>query len=117
MTSCPHKMNLEAEHSPQFITRQPEAPDAPNKEKNRSLKKRNEMTQNTSDETEKGINIPKEKMNVGRNDDEEFAPNENKLPGDDDKAAEGAIDETYTEPGDKPTTRHDKRMNVTQIEL
>jgi hypothetical protein len=37
MTSCPHKMCLEAEHSPQIITQPPGAPEVSNKDKNRSL--------------------------------------------------------------------------------
>jgi hypothetical protein len=109
MTSCPHKMSLEAEHSPQITTQPPEAPEVSNTEENRSLEEKNETTQNTSDD--------KEKMNVGRNDEEEFAPNDNKPPGDDDKAAERAVDKPYTKPGDEPTMQHGKRMHVTPIDV
>jgi hypothetical protein len=60
------------------------------------------------------MDLPKEKMNGGR-EGEEFAPNESKLPGDDDKTEERAVNKPYTKPGDEPTTQHGKRLHVTPI--
>ena len=115
MTGCPHKMSLEAEHSPQIITQPPEAPEVSNTEENRSLEETNETTQNTSDGKDKGMNIPKEKMDGGRNEKEEFAPNENRPSEDDDKTTERAVNKPYTEPGDEQTTQHDQRWHVTPL--
>ena len=81
MTSCPHKMNLEAEHSAQIITQTPEAPEAHNKKENRSLGGQTETNQNTSDDRNKRLNLPK-----GRNDKEDSVPNENRPSADDDKS-------------------------------
>jgi hypothetical protein len=84
--SCPHKMCLEAGHFSQITTQPPEAPEAPNKKENRSLKGQNETNRNTSDDKNKGVNLPKEKMNVGRNYGEKSVPNENRLSEEDDKS-------------------------------
>ena len=100
-----------------------EAPEVSNTKENRSLEGQEETNQATSDDKDKGINLPKEKMEVGRNDEEEFVPNENKPPGDDDisedddKAAEEAVNEPYTEPGNEHTMQHVKRMYMTPIDV
>jgi hypothetical protein len=95
-------------------------------------KNRNETDQTTSDDKDEGINLLKEKMDVGRNDEEKFGPNENitgerdigeddkpprtdDISEDDDKAAEEAANEPYTEPRNKLTMQHKKRVSVSPI--
>ena len=62
-------------------------------------------------------------MNVGRNDEEESVPNENRPSTDDDKsedndkAAEGAANKHHTEPNDEHTMQHNMRMYVTPIDV
>ena len=100
-----------------------EAPEVSDTKENRSL-------QATSDDKYKGINLTKEKMKVGRNDEEGYVPGEdiNKemdvrehdKPLDTDNASEDddeeeVDDEPYTELVDEPTERHDKSVYVPPI--
>jgi hypothetical protein len=91
-----------------------EVPKVSETKENRSLEGQDEINQDTSDNKNKGKNIPKEKMDVGRNDEEEFVPNadinkemdvrqdDKPLETDDtseDDEKEEADDEPYTGPG------------------
>jgi hypothetical protein len=130
MTSRPHNLDLDTEQITQPTTQPPveqwstEAHEAPKTKENRSLEGQDETNQATSDDKKKGTYLPKEKLDVGRNEEEELDPNEGiageneKPPGtndvseDDDKAAEEDVDEPHTEPGDEYIIQHDKRMYV-----
>jgi hypothetical protein len=136
MTCCQDHMSLEAEHFLQPTTQPPmeqwptEAPEVSNTKENRSLEGQYETNQAASDDKDMGINLTREQMEVGRNDEEEFVPNadinkemdirEEDKPletddasGDDDN--EEAVNEPYTEPGDELTMQHDKRVYVSPI--
>jgi hypothetical protein len=71
MFSCPKYMNLEAEQFSQPTIQPPveqwptEAPEVHNTKENRSLEGQDETNQTTSDDKDKGINLTKEKMEVG----------------------------------------------------
>jgi hypothetical protein len=91
MTSHLTNISLEAEQFSQLTTQTPEekwpteAPEVFNTKKNRSLEGQHEKNYTTSGDRDKGVNLPKEKMDVGRNDEEDHVPNEN-ITGDDDNA-------------------------------
>jgi hypothetical protein len=83
MTNSPHNMGLEAEQFPQSTTQPPveqwptEEPEISKTKENRSLEGQDETNQAPSNDKNKRINISKEQMDVGRNDEEELVPNEN----------------------------------------
>ena len=75
-------MGLEAEQFPQPTAQPPveqwptETPEVSKTKENRSLEGQDETYQAPSDDKTERINISKEKMDVGRNNEEEFGPNE-----------------------------------------
>jgi hypothetical protein len=78
MTGCPNHTSLEAEQLLQPATQPPveqwptEAPEVSNTRENRSLEGHDETKQATSDDKDKGTNLTKEKIKVGRDDEEEY---------------------------------------------
>ena len=134
MTNCPHNMGLEAEQFPQSTTQPPveqwptEEPGIYKTKENRSLEGQDETNQAPSDDNSKRIDISKENMDVGRNDEEKPVPDENitgeddEPPGtddvseDDDTAVVEAIDEPYTETCDERTRQHVNRMYESPID-
>jgi hypothetical protein len=126
LTDCACNMDLEAEQFPQLTIQQQvkqcpkEAPGVSDNKGNRSQEGWNKTNPATSDEKHKRIKIHEEKMDGGRDDEEEFDPNEDTNKEMDVREVgilykpdnEGADEGPYKESNDEHAEQHDNSMNV-----